>query len=42
MLFAILLLITYFRDKKGDRLDERYNEMQVDDNPWLMKYRLKI
>lgn len=35
-------LITYFRDKKGDQLDERYNEMQVDDNPWLLKYRLKI
>ena len=35
-------ILTYFRDKRGDQLDERYKEMQPEDNPWLMKYRLKL
>lgn len=35
-------LITYFRDVKKKVLDERYGTMKAEDNPWLMKYRLKL
>lgn len=35
-------ILTYFRDVKKKALDERYGTMKAEDNPWLMKYRLKL